>query len=916
MKKQLLSLGVAGILLGFCGQIAAQQLVEKQINNQDGTPSLVVFKSNSGLTPSSTKSLFTEILHLKANQELKLIKSETDFTGKFSDEKYQLYFKNIKVEGGIYNVHFKNGTLVSMNGEIYHSDTAPSSPEISASDAFNLAVQSVGAQKYMWEDAGYMANNAYKKPPGELVYLPVLQDDGKFNLMLVYKFDIYAITPISREYIYVDALSGKIAAKDPIMKHANHISTDNQSKSTITIEPYQNIANAPGILVAGTAATRYSGNQNIETTLSGSNYILQDTTRGNGVRTYNMKKGTTLSNGVDFTDNDNNWTAAEFDNAAFDNAALDAHWGVEKTYDYFKNTFNRNSYDNNGTLLRSYVHYSNAYENAGWTGSEMIYGDGASTFRPLTALDVTGHELGHGVCSSSANLLYQRESGALNEALSDIWGAAVEYTYAPSKQRWLIGEEIVKIAPQYLRSMSNPKSGLTPQPDTYRGINWYPATAAEGCATPNSSTNDNCGVHRNSGVINHWFYILSEGKTGVNDLGKSYSVTGITLEKAAKIAYRMETSYLGANSDFMAARNFGIQSAIDLFGAKSAEAIATQDAFYAVGLGAKYLANPDTTAPTVPTNLSASNTTGSQTLLSWTASYDENDIEKYSIYKDNILLGSVPGNKTSYKVSGLTPNTTYNFFVKAEDPYSNISAASNAIDVTTMNVPNYCNINSNSTADERIKRVQFGTIDNTSTGTDGYEDFSYISTDLTKGQAYTITITPEWPGTNYSEAYAVFIDWNNNGVFTDAGETAWTKSGSTTSPVSGSITIPASAITGTVRMRVILKFSSVPTNACTSISYGQIEDYSLNLKNAQLAVSENSTSKTAIYPNPVKDVLNIRSNETGALAYRIFNAAGQLMAEGISADKKINAEKLTSGNYIIELTDRNGIISTSKFIKK
>ncbi|WP_313717543.1 M4 family metallopeptidase, partial [Kaistella carnis] len=213
---------------------------------------------------------------------------------------------------------------------------------------------------------------------------------------------------------------------------------------------------------------------------------------------------------------------------------------------------------------------------------------------PLTAFDVTAHELGHGVCSSSANLIYSRESGALNEALSDIWAAAVEYTYAPEKETWLIGEDITKIAPGYLRSMSNPKSGLSPQPDTYRGINWYPATVEEGCASPNSNTNDNCGVHYNSGVINFWFYILSVGKTGTNDFGRNYNVTGIGIEKAAKIVYRLETAYLTANSDFKTARTFGVQAAIDLFGADSPEAIATQDAFYAVGLGPKYLSTPDT----------------------------------------------------------------------------------------------------------------------------------------------------------------------------------------------------------------------------------------------------------------------------------------------------------------------------------
>lgn len=916
MKKQLLTLGILGLLTGFTQNISAQQFIEKQITNPNGNVSFVVFKANSGLNSASASSLFKDVLKLNSNQDLRLIKKETDFTGKFSDEKYQLFFKNIKVEGAVYNLHYRNGSLMSMNGEIYGGDALPTRPEISSSDAFNRAVEAVGAQKYMWQDADYIANNDYKKPAGELVYIPVMQNEGKYSLLLAYKFDIYAAAPISRDYIYVDALTGRIAAIDPIMKHADH-AADPKKSSPITVESYENAVKKSGALVLGTADTRYSGVQNIETTLSGTNYILHDTTRGGGVRTYNLKKGSTLSSGVDFTDADNNWTSAEYNNATFDNAALDAHWGVEKTYDYFKTTFNRNSYDNQGTLLRSYVHYGSSYENAGWTGSEMIYGDGATRFKPLTAFDVTGHELGHGVCSSSANLLYQRESGALNEALSDIWGAAVEATYAPTKQRWLIGEEIVISAPQYLRSMSNPKSGLSAQPDTYHGQKWYPATVEEGCITPSSSTNDNCGVHYNSGVINHWFYILSEGKTGTNDLGRNYSVTGISMEKAAKIAYRMETDYLGANSNFMNARNFGMQAAKDLYGADSAEAIATQDAFYAVGLGAKYLAVPDTTAPTAPTNLAATNTTGSQTLLQWNVSTDENDIEAYTVYKNGTLLATVASNKTSYTVTGLTPNTTYNFYVKAEDPYANVSAPSNTISVTTTDVPTYCTATSSSTADERIKRVQFGTIDNPSTGTAGYEDFSYLKTDVTKEQTYPITITPEWTGTTYSEAYAVFIDWNNNGVFTDAGETAFTKAGSTTTPATGNIVVPAGANTGTVRMRVIMKYSSVPTTACGTISYGQVEDYSLNVKAQQLAVVDGSASSAIVlYPNPVKDVIAVQSKENGEFAYRIFNTTGQLVSKGNSTDKKINAEKLTAGNYIIELTGKSGSTSTVKFIKK
>jgi len=910
MKKQLLSLGIVAILAGFSTNVLAQDYVEKKITDNNGNVSLVVFKSNSSFTSSPASNIFKDVLHLSSNDEMKLVKSETDFTGKFVDEKYQLFHKNIKVEGGVYQLHYKDGKLSSMNGEVFLNDDTNSKPSISAASAFDIAVKNVGAQKYMWEDAEYIAHNDYKKPTGELLYIPVVQTNGKYVLALAYKFDIYAAEPISRDNIYVDAVSGKVVYSDAIMKHADknrfseNISFGAQNSSSAILFP---------TLVPGNADTKYSGTRSIETTLSSGKYILNDTTRGGGVHTYNLETRTSYGTAVEFQDNDNNWTSAEFDNANFDNAALDAHWGVEKTYDYFKNTFNRDSYNGNGGILKSYVHYGVNYANASWTGSEMRYGDGNSQLKPLTAFDITAHELGHGVCQTTAGLQYQRESGALNEAMSDIWAASVEYTYAPEKQTWLIGEDIMPNS-QYLRSMSDPKSGSPKQPDTYHGTHWYPATIEEGCISPNTNTNDNCGVHYNSGVINHWFYILSVGKTGTNDLGKSYSVTGISIEKAAKIAYRMETVYLTPYSNFMAARNFGIQAAIDLYGENSPEAIATQDAFYAVGLGPKWLQVPDTTPPTVPLNLVAKNTSGTATQLFWDPSTDDNDMDKYIIYKNGTQIGTVSSSVTSYAVTGLTPNTTYSFYVKAQDAYENISSESNTAQVTTMNIPAYCSTTGVNTSRERIKRVVFADIDNASTGISGYEDFSYISTDVEKGKDYSIRITPEWIGARRAEGYAVYIDWNNDGDFDDEGETAFSQAPVTSSIVLGNISIPQIAGENSVKMRVIMAYNEVRP-PCFTYTYGQVEEYTLHLKNS-LAVDDINSSKTILYPNPVKDIINIQSKIAGEFMYKIFNSAGQLVAKGTSANKEINAQKLPAGNYIIEITDKTATVSTMKFIKK
>ena len=454
--------------------------------------------------------------------------------------------------------------------------------------------------------------------------------------------------------------------------------------------------------------------------------------------------------------------------------------------------------------------------NAFWNGSVMTYGDGSGTggFDVLTSLDVAAHEIGHAVCSNTANLTYQNESGAMNEAFSDIWAACVEYYAAPTKSTWLIGEDIERRSGHTaLRSMSNPNA--EGQPDTYKGTSWYAGTADSG------------GVHTNSGVLNYWFYILSIGKSGTNDIGNAFNVTGITIDKAAKIAYRLESVYLTANATYANARTSGIQSAIDLYGAGSAEVIATTNAFYAVGIGAAYAGSADTVVPSVPASLVASGTTASSTNLSWTGSTDNVGVTGYNVYNGTTLATTVTG--TTATISGLTGSTTYSFTVKAKDAAGNLSVASNAVSVTTSAaVAAYCASKGNSVADEYIGRVQVGTINNASTGGTGYSDFTSISTNITKGVASTITVTPTWTGTAYSEGYAVWIDLNNDKDFADAGELVWSKATSTTTPATGSFTVPATAITGSTRMRVSMKYNAVPTS-CEAIAYGEVEDYTVNL---------------------------------------------------------------------------------------
>lgn len=439
----------------------------------------------------------------------------------------------------------------------------------------------------------------------------------------------------------------------------------------------------PSASVAGTGQTRYSGtrviytsridvplagttdpnNPNVQLTYSGVDprvpvlgatvYHLRDDTKGGGIETYdcNSVGGVPLNlpqiqaQATAFVDRDNNWknetdqglvTQEDLIRGASSNGtdgvqegfnddiAIDAHWGAGIVYDYWKNIHNRLSFDNKNSTIRSYIHYGPAYDNAFWNGSSMTYGDGSGTlaggFRPLVSLDVCGHEIAHGVCSFTSDLVYESESGAMNEGLSDIWAAAVE-RYAKINVDPTLAYEYFQVGEQIspdnigLRRMDNPKA-LT-DPDTYGGRYWRDPNC-----TP-SLANDQCGVHTNSGVLNKWFYLVVQGPgttTGTpaytddgiadggttaalentgNNYGALSNFIGIGFDKAEQITYLMELA-LTPNAKFADAREASINVAKVLYGPCSQEVITVTNAWFGVNVGAAW---STCTAPTLSVNV-------------------------------------------------------------------------------------------------------------------------------------------------------------------------------------------------------------------------------------------------------------------------------------------------------------------------
>ncbi|MFT5149678.1 MAG: chitodextrinase, partial [Flavobacteriales bacterium] len=285
----------------------------------------------------------------------------------------------------------------------------------------------------------------------------------------------------------------------------------------------------------------------------------------------------------------------------------------------------------------------------------------------------------------------------------------------------------------------------------------------------------------------------------------------------------------------------------------------------------------DTEDPSNPSNLVASNIGGTSATLTWNAATDNIGVSQYNISIDGTVVGTSGG--TSFVVTGLSPTTTYATSVNAQDAAGNTSPGSASTSFTTGAVDiTYCNSASSNVSDEYIGRVQMNTIDNVS-GAQFYSDFTGISTSLSEGDAYTITVTPTWVGTIYAEGYAVWIDYNHDGDFTDAGELVWSKAASTNTPNSGTFTVPSGTSQSSTRMRVSMGYNDIPTS-CEAFTYGEVEDYTVNLEasggDTQAPTTPTSLSASNTTETTVNLSWNASSDNVGVTGYEVFIDGGSI----------------------------------------
>lgn len=806
---------------------------------------------------------------INSDLSLELVKEETGNLG-FTHYRFQQTFQSIPIEWTHYYAHTKRGRLNTANGFIYNEVNVNNGQDINETEALEKALEHVNAEVYKWEVPAEEAHikkeeqnaDATYYPNGELVYIePALRSN---QLQLAYKFNIYASKPLYRANVYVNASSGDIIFESNLIHTSDSL---------------------------GDAETKYSGKNKITTEYTGTHFQLRETGRGNGIETYDLNESTNYGNAVDFLDYDNYWNNV---NQEQDEVAGDAHWGTEMTYDYFMLQHGRNSIDNNGFALKSYVHYNSNYANAFWDGQRMTYGDGNSTMDPLTALDITGHEVAHGLTSFTAGLIYQDESGALNESFSDIFGTAIEFYAKPSQANWFCGEDIGIV----IRNLSDPKS--EGHPDTYQGINWYTGWWDAG------------GVHTNSGVQNYWFYLLSIGKNGTNDLGNTYNVNGIGLEKAGQIAFRNLTVYLGPNSQYADARFYAIQSAIDLFGNCSPEVQATTDAWFAVGVGSQF-------DPT----LSIQNLTTTPTDI---ACYGENNGTAQALttggqppYSYNWSNGA-----TGTSISNLIVGT---YSVTVTDNYGCIS-------INSFNITEPAELSSNgNTTEASCDNLSDGLIDLTiSGGTIPYnfiwsngsntEDISGLATGI-----YVVTVSDEngcLANNSFTiDAISYGPETSNILGLTQAGSYQGTTYSVSQSPGSTYYWEAEGGyiVAGQGSNMVIIKWESpgfgklTVTETESSGCIGEAVILDIIIEEATGIGNPVATPKIQFYPNPTTNYLTIVTDEPTNI--KLYSLLGSLLWEmDISEEQQLNSSDLAKGIYILKATNQEGKSISKKLEKR
>lgn len=569
------------LLLLICGFLFTHQFTKAQGDsvNVDSLMAIYVESYENGvlrikpnlLTPGELFTTYKSFFLEGEAHQMVLLKQWTDNVVGMDHYKYQQEYHGLRVEGAQFIEHiepdgytrFAKGKISELDADfpnITHStESAALNTLLSALDfenAFDWAWEDLEWEQELKDDLGDPLATYYPLGQGELLWalenttkLGANIDKNKYHL--AWYFEVLCLDPNFHMGYYVDAITGEVF-KEESLRHYD-----------------------------GTANTFTYGNKTIDTKYRGfpyGNYLLEANTDGRNFETryYDNDKGWGRLNKI--TDGDDFWETNNQEGTT-------GHYHVQKSWDYFKDVHGREGFDDDGVEIRVQVDMDNDGTRWDQVGKRdyIFIGEESDGTSHTRALDMVGHEFTHGVIKRIAGLPYRNEHGALNESFSDIFGTLIQY-HEEGTIDWELFEDIGLTNP---RNMANPNSGgihiydgncnvTLGQPDTYEGTYWYSGYAC-----------DYGGVHVNSGVQNHWFYLFVNGGTGVNDHNDGYAVSGVGIDRAEELVYFALDNLIVEGDEYVDAREATMLAAEMLRWKCSNLYRQVTNAWFAVGVGAE-----------------------------------------------------------------------------------------------------------------------------------------------------------------------------------------------------------------------------------------------------------------------------------------------------------------------------------------
>lgn len=505
-------------------------------------------------------------------EEFAVSKEETDGLG-LTHIKMEQRYQGLPVFGGELTLHLNDQGVYLLSGRCQPTPAIDNTtPAVDINTAVNNCM--VDATKHTHLVAPESLNASLRGGPISKAELGIYFAE-KQTAILAWKVEL---RPNPGTYItyFVDAQNGKIVRQyDNICRISGDGSSGlNSINSKSGASNYDSALLPPDGPATANANDLFGTSRTINTYQKGSTFYLIDASRAMfnstqsvfpndpvgviwTINAQNTSPENNNFNTVHVTSGNNSWNNAN---------AVSAHYNAGRAFEYFRQTFSRNSINGQGGNIISVINVTEQsgqqMDNAYWNGAAMFYGNGNSAFSsPLAkGLDVGGHEMSHGVIQNTANLEYEGESGAINESFADVFGAMID------RDDWLIGEDVVNhnvYSSGALRDMANPHNGGNSLNDN----GWQPAHVSE----KYNGSQDNGGVHINSGIPNRAFALFA------NQVGKNV---------AEQVYYRALDQYLTRSSQFVDLRIAVIQAATDLHGANSTQVTAAANAFSTVGIGA------------------------------------------------------------------------------------------------------------------------------------------------------------------------------------------------------------------------------------------------------------------------------------------------------------------------------------------